>query len=448
MKKTVLLFIAMIISTGIVAQAPSTFSFQAVIRDTNNQIVANSPIGMKTAIIQGSTDGTIVYQEIYHPNPMTNINGLVTLEVGNGLVLSGDFATINWSDGPYFIKTEADPTGGTTYTITGIVQLMSVPYALHAQTADNLSYEIEETDPVFTASPAAGITGTSLINWDTAFSWGDHSLADYLTAETDPTWSGASDQTGAIGRTGNVGIGTTTPESKQHILGAGNSGTPLITVENSIDAATSLLFKTMHYNWLIGQNMWNKGLPFDGFYIYDQNADAARLVIRPNGNIGIGVNNPLSQLHTNGSIRFAGAGSPGNGKVLTSDENGNATWQNESDPVFTASPASGISSDAIENWDTAHSWGNHADAGYISEEAQTLADVAALDNSVNTQIKDLTDPTDAQDAATKAYVDILASYVNSLLERIDDLENTLFSTVTDLDGKVYQTVIIGNQRWF
>jgi hypothetical protein len=127
MKKQILFLMGLLYVSTVFAQAPQTFSFQAVIRDTNNQVVTNSPIGMKTTILQSSTDSIIVYQEIYYPNPVTNINGLVTLEIGNGLVLSGDFAAINWSDGPYFIKTEADPTGGTTYTITGIVQLMSVP---------------------------------------------------------------------------------------------------------------------------------------------------------------------------------------------------------------------------------------------------------------------------------------------------------------------------------
>ena len=130
-------------------------------------------------------------------------------------------------------------------------------------------------------------------------------------------------------KNGNVGIGTSTPETKQHIRGAGNAETPLMTIENSIDNATSLSFKTQFRTWLIGQNMRHPGpLPNDAFYIFDQTADAARMVIRNNGNVGIGVNNPLAQLHTTGTVRFTGAGTPGAGKVLTSDANGNATWQN------------------------------------------------------------------------------------------------------------------------
>jgi hypothetical protein len=52
-----------------------------------------------------------------------------------------------------------------------------------------------------------------------------------------------------------------------------------------------------------------------------------RLRIDENGNIGIGTPSPAAQLHTTGSVRLAGAGTPGTGKVLTSDATGNATWQ-------------------------------------------------------------------------------------------------------------------------
>ena len=64
---------------------------------------------------------------------------MVSLEIGAGTLVSGDFSTIDWASGPYFLKTETDPTGGTAYTITGSSQLLSVPYALHAKTAETVS---------------------------------------------------------------------------------------------------------------------------------------------------------------------------------------------------------------------------------------------------------------------------------------------------------------------
>ncbi|MFZ1451482.1 MAG: hypothetical protein WAT20_02205, partial [Ferruginibacter sp.] len=133
MKTYILSMICAMLAIATLAQAPQSFTFQAVMRDSNNQLILNSPIGMRTTILQGSPDGTIVYQEFYYPNKQTNANGLITLEIGSGFVLSGDFSAINWANGPYFIKTEADPTGGTNYTIAGTSQLMSVPYALHAK---------------------------------------------------------------------------------------------------------------------------------------------------------------------------------------------------------------------------------------------------------------------------------------------------------------------------
>jgi hypothetical protein len=85
---------------------------------------------------------------------------LLTIEIGAGVQLTGTFSDIDWAEGPYFLKTETDPSGGTTYTITGTSQLLSVPYALHAKTAEAVSGEIPETDPKFTDSPAAGILNT------------------------------------------------------------------------------------------------------------------------------------------------------------------------------------------------------------------------------------------------------------------------------------------------
>ncbi|EFK96717.1 Legionella vir region protein, partial [sediment metagenome] len=110
-------------------------SYQAVIRNSSNALVVSKVIGMKISILQGSTAGTAVYVETQ--TPTSNANGLVTLEIGGGTVVSGNLASIDWANGPYFIKTETDPTGGTSYTITGTSQLLSVPYALHAKTAEN-----------------------------------------------------------------------------------------------------------------------------------------------------------------------------------------------------------------------------------------------------------------------------------------------------------------------
>jgi uncharacterized protein (TIGR02145 family) len=117
-----------LIHTFCLAQSPNKMSYQAVIRDNSNALVSNQIIGMQISILQGSANGTSVYVETQ--TPTTNANGLASIEIGGGNLISGNFANINWANGPYFIKTETDPTGGTNYTITGTSQLLSVPYAL------------------------------------------------------------------------------------------------------------------------------------------------------------------------------------------------------------------------------------------------------------------------------------------------------------------------------
>lgn len=119
------------------AQAPEKMSYQAIIRNAGGQVLANQSIGVRVSVLQGSPAGAVVYSERLTGN--TNANGLLTMELGTGTVLSGTFNTINWPSGNYYLKTETDPTGGTTYTITGTSQLLSVPYAMFAKSAGAVS---------------------------------------------------------------------------------------------------------------------------------------------------------------------------------------------------------------------------------------------------------------------------------------------------------------------
>jgi hypothetical protein len=127
---------------NILAQAPQKFSYQAAVRNSSNQLVSNGSVGVKISIVQTSETGSVVYQELFNPNPVTNANGLVTLQVGGGIPLIGTFAGINWANGPYYIKSEFDPTGGTNYTVSGTTQLLSVPYALFAGGSTNNSLPV------------------------------------------------------------------------------------------------------------------------------------------------------------------------------------------------------------------------------------------------------------------------------------------------------------------
>ena len=122
MKNLYTIVFAVLLSASLWAQAPQSFSYQAVVRGANNELVANKPVGMKVSLLQGSEYGNSVYVETH--TPISNTNGLVSVVIGNGTKLLGDFVTIDWSKGPYFVKTEMDLTGGSSYSITNISQLL------------------------------------------------------------------------------------------------------------------------------------------------------------------------------------------------------------------------------------------------------------------------------------------------------------------------------------
>ena len=187
MKKIITVCAVLLMTASVFAQAPEKMSYQAVVRDGSNALVSSTAVGMQISILQGSASGTAVYVETQ--TPTSNANGLVSLEIGAGTVVSGNFTTIDWANGPYFIKTETDPTGGTNYSITGTSQLLSVPYALHAKTAESIMSGITETDPIFGASVASGITGADTTYWN-------NKLDSYT--ETDPIF-GASVASGITG---------------------------------------------------------------------------------------------------------------------------------------------------------------------------------------------------------------------------------------------------------
>jgi hypothetical protein len=140
-KGSLLLLLSVIFSlTSSFSQSPDKFSYQAVVRNSGGTLVQNSSVGFRISLLQSTSGGTVVYSETHTAS--TNANGLASLEIGSGSVLSGDFSAIDWSAGPYFLKTETDPGGGSSYTISGTTQLLSVPYAIHSKKAGELDGNI------------------------------------------------------------------------------------------------------------------------------------------------------------------------------------------------------------------------------------------------------------------------------------------------------------------
>ena len=136
MKKIYSSIAGLLLTASVWAQAPQKMSYQAIIRDGSNVLVTSTQVGIQISILQGSSSGIPVYVETHLPT--TNLNGVVSLEIGGGTMVSGIFSGINWATGPYFLKTETDPdgtTGGLNYTIVGSSELLSVPYALFSETS-------------------------------------------------------------------------------------------------------------------------------------------------------------------------------------------------------------------------------------------------------------------------------------------------------------------------
>jgi uncharacterized protein (TIGR02145 family) len=212
MKKEIVSLMTILFIVSISAQIPQKMSYQSVVRNSSNQLVTNKVVGMKISILKGSTTGSSVYSEIQTPS--TNANGLISIEIGSGT----GFNTIDWSTGLYFIKTETDPAGGTNYTISGVSQLLSVPYSLYANKAgngfsgnysdltnkpnlsDTAKYLKTEKEPAFNASLAKGIKTTDTAKWNAKSSFSGNYVdltnkpnlsdtAKYLKTEKEPAFN-------------------------------------------------------------------------------------------------------------------------------------------------------------------------------------------------------------------------------------------------------------------
>ncbi len=164
--KTVILLSVLFLSAALQAQPPQKFNFQKVIRSSNNQLVVNTPVGIKISIIKKDAGDSILYSETHYT--VTNANGLATLIVGDGNRLPeySAFELINWESGNYVLSTDIDPAGGTHYLISDTIKFGSTPYALHAKTAEILTGALPETDPAFNTSAASAIIKSDTTTWN------------------------------------------------------------------------------------------------------------------------------------------------------------------------------------------------------------------------------------------------------------------------------------------
>ncbi len=283
MKKT-LQILALLFLCALNAQAPEKFSYQAVIRNASNALITNANVGVKISILKTTNSGAVVYSE--SQTLMTNSNGLISAQIGDGTVLSGNISTINWGTDSYFIKTETDPAGGTNYTISGTSQLLSVPYAMYSKSSGS-------SNPTLTLPYSATTSNAASL------------------FQISNNGDGASLE----------GINNSTTASISAVKGIISSITPggFSSAVRGINNGTGGLG--------IGVYGSQAG---SGWGVYGTTPSGIGVYGNASGN-GIGgyflSNNTGHSLVASGPLQLSNI-SEGAGKVLTSDALGNATWQN------------------------------------------------------------------------------------------------------------------------
>ena len=131
--KKLFTLLALVITIITVAQAPQGFNYQATVRNSSGALIINQNVLFKFNVRQNSMTGTVVYSE--NQTATTDDLGQVNLVVGQGTPTTGTFSTINWANGSYYLGIELNT--GTGYVAMGTTQLLSVPYALYANSAGN-----------------------------------------------------------------------------------------------------------------------------------------------------------------------------------------------------------------------------------------------------------------------------------------------------------------------
>jgi hypothetical protein len=131
MKTLSIFFIALFCAITAFAQAPQSFSYQAIANNASGAPVVNGSVKVRISILDNTATGAVLYTETHAKT--TNAQGLFNLNIGQGTVAAGTFSGINWGVNPKFVKVELDPAGGTNYTTVGTSQFQSVPYSMYAE---------------------------------------------------------------------------------------------------------------------------------------------------------------------------------------------------------------------------------------------------------------------------------------------------------------------------
>ena len=137
-----LLILFFFISFALLAQVPQGVGYQGVATDNNGIELVNQSISIKASVLSGSANGNVEWEETHATT--TDAFGLFALTIGQGTSTGSgaqsSFEDISWGTNTHFLKIEMDATGGNNYSFMGTNQMMSVPYALYAESA-NINYD-------------------------------------------------------------------------------------------------------------------------------------------------------------------------------------------------------------------------------------------------------------------------------------------------------------------
>ncbi|MEN9394972.1 MAG: hypothetical protein RL362_1193 [Bacteroidota bacterium] len=147
-----------VMSIGLLAQAPQGIPYQAVVRNVDGTVMSNTAITITFKIHDVTAAGVVVYEETHAVT--SNSQGLVSMNVGSGTVVTGAFDNINWGGGNKFLHVLMNAGNGNIDL--GTQQMMSVPYALYAE---DVNVRVSVTgDSLFIGNQVSIVPGVSAAN--------------------------------------------------------------------------------------------------------------------------------------------------------------------------------------------------------------------------------------------------------------------------------------------
>jgi hypothetical protein len=394
-------FLASVITIITFAQAPQGFNYQATVRNSAGNLIVNQNVNFKFNIMLNSATSVPVFSET-HFAPTDDL-GQVNLIIGQGTATTGNFSTINWGTGNYFLGIELNT--GSGYVAMGTTQLLSVPFALYANSAGNSQSSIPTLASVLAVNNSAN--NTKITNLADPTNAQDAVTKGYLDNLDNSKW--LKNGNNVYYNSGNVGIGTSNPTfglevmsnslearrgilmahytdnnnasqfmlskyrgsftQPQNVQNADYTGTLIFTAYNGQTSTTELPTGSALIGSRISGNVTSNYVPQDLYFAtgnsttqtdpYQQNT--VRMVVSHNGNVGIGTTTPLRTLHVNSVMRLEPvASSPSNpskgdmyfdgtlNKLRVYD---GSAWQNVSDtqastPIVTTSAITSITNNS------------------------------------------------------------------------------------------------------